>query len=334
MSKKTLLIGAGGIVLLLAVIIFFFMRGRGGNGTEVTPTPDASVEPSAPTDDPIFTTTPSPVATSYMDVCPANWTNLPDGDKDGLPDKIEAVYKSNQTVADTDSDNYSDGQEVKNGYDPVLPGSARLDSDNDELFDNEECNYKTDSFNPDTDGDGYKDGTEVKNGYDPYVPGSARLSTTPTPSAVPSSTPIGGGTTGIVSVSELKITKDSSATAIKTYLDAVDKNSPTELTSGNQFTEAIMAAFKGNTAALEKIITRLKQYESAVLKITTPEPAVNHQLIFVTLIRLVNMKLQAIVDAKGDAQKQFSIVLELRNLLPEYLEKLQTERNKLNAMVK
>lgn len=53
--------------------------------------------------------------------------NAPDTDNDGLTDLQEIeIYHSNPTLKDTDGDGYNDGAEVQNGYDPILPGNAKL----------------------------------------------------------------------------------------------------------------------------------------------------------------------------------------------------------------
>lgn len=50
-----------------------------------------------------------------------------DTDIDGLIDRAEIqVYKTDPLKADTDGDGYLDGDEVINGFDPLIPGSARL----------------------------------------------------------------------------------------------------------------------------------------------------------------------------------------------------------------
>jgi hypothetical protein len=50
-----------------------------------------------------------------------------DTDIDGLTDRAEIkVYKTDPLNPDTDGDGYLDGDEVINGFDPLLPGSARL----------------------------------------------------------------------------------------------------------------------------------------------------------------------------------------------------------------
>jgi hypothetical protein len=53
--------------------------------------------------------------------------NDPDQDGDGLSDKLETLYGSDPKKTDTDGDSYIDGDEVWNGYDPTLIGSARAD---------------------------------------------------------------------------------------------------------------------------------------------------------------------------------------------------------------
>jgi len=54
-----------------------------------------------------------------------------DDDLDGLSNAEEVIYGSRPQVSDTDGDTYTDGDEVENGYDPIVAGSTRLsDRDN------------------------------------------------------------------------------------------------------------------------------------------------------------------------------------------------------------
>lgn len=50
-----------------------------------------------------------------------------DLDKDGLTDTMEEFYGTDKNNPDTDGDEHKDGEEVNNGYDPLLPGDAKLD---------------------------------------------------------------------------------------------------------------------------------------------------------------------------------------------------------------
>lgn len=45
-----------------------------------------------------------------------------DSDGDGLPDSLEKILETNPKSSDTDSDGYKDGEEVKNGYSPLVSG--------------------------------------------------------------------------------------------------------------------------------------------------------------------------------------------------------------------
>lgn len=49
-----------------------------------------------------------------------------DTDNDGLTDKEERVFRTDQFVRDTDSDGHADGAEVASGFDPALSGGAKL----------------------------------------------------------------------------------------------------------------------------------------------------------------------------------------------------------------
>ncbi len=49
-----------------------------------------------------------------------------DTDKDGLNDFLEVQFKTSLISPDTDNDSYSDGHEVKNGYNPLNPKPKKL----------------------------------------------------------------------------------------------------------------------------------------------------------------------------------------------------------------
>lgn len=53
--------------------------------------------------------------------------NTHDTDEDGLTDQEEALYDTNETLKDTDGDEYIDGLEVMNGYSPLLAPASRLE---------------------------------------------------------------------------------------------------------------------------------------------------------------------------------------------------------------
>lgn len=169
--KLALIVGAILIFLLLAAIGFavarFIIIGSNEGEEENTnnnneneeeflsDTKEASPSPTA-TASPEPTDEPSPTA------------DIADQDQDGLTLAEEKFYGTDPNNPDTDGDGIKDGEEVRNGYDPLGPG--KLDSDNDGFPDIDEREFGTDPFNPDTDGDGYLDGDEIKNGYNPLIP--------------------------------------------------------------------------------------------------------------------------------------------------------------------
>ena len=93
----------------------------------------------------------------------------PDGDGDALPDALEAAYGTDPAKSDSDSDGFSDADEVKalsNPNDPrSKPGNAAPtgdpDVDGDGLSASLERAYGTNPEVADSDGDGFNDGQEL-----------------------------------------------------------------------------------------------------------------------------------------------------------------------------
>lgn len=93
-----------------------------------------------------------------------------DSDGDGLSDELESIYGTQFFVADTDADGFTDFEEIKNGFSPLIAGEKALDAvdtDKDKLLDWQEYLFGTNKNNVDTDGDGFTDYDEVMGGYIP-----------------------------------------------------------------------------------------------------------------------------------------------------------------------
>lgn len=158
------------LAIVVAVVALFLIAG----GVVVAMRLFGSSKPVVPiaspgtSDQPNMEATATPVPTAPPTSSTAIGGGGEDVDNDGLTNAEETLYGTDPNNPDTDGDGYKDGEEVKNGYNPL--GAGQLDSDNDGLTDPVERKMGTDPFNPDTDGDGYADGAEVENGHNPLVP--------------------------------------------------------------------------------------------------------------------------------------------------------------------
>lgn len=126
-SKKGLIIIIIIIVLLVAAIgvgAFFYLQDDSGtsiNDELVTP-PITTPTIETPTTDTSATETPTnPQGSGGATPTPAvEVDKIKDSDGDGLTDFEESnQYGTNPNNSDTDGDGFSDGDEVKNGYDPL-----------------------------------------------------------------------------------------------------------------------------------------------------------------------------------------------------------------------
>ncbi len=129
----------------------------------------------------------------------SNDANL-DIDKDGANNLTEYQFNTNPTIKDSDNDGYTDGEEIKNGYNPNGEGrldtdgdgmydwweikngldknnmqDAEIDTDNDGLTNREEFIYKTNPLDFDSDKDGVMDGTEVREKSNPMGRGPLHI---------------------------------------------------------------------------------------------------------------------------------------------------------------
>ncbi|MEL6180407.1 MAG: hypothetical protein AAFS10_15720, partial [Myxococcota bacterium] len=103
---------------------------------------------------------------------------LPDSDRDGIADEVEAAELTDRDLSDSDDDRYSDLFELRNrnqgfepadGRIPAISCSDERDGDGDGLRDCEEQFLGTSLLQPDTDGDTIDDRTELIQGTDPLV---------------------------------------------------------------------------------------------------------------------------------------------------------------------
>ncbi len=327
MKKRIIIIIAGittaAIIATIVVVVLFT-----GNNTPTptlnpptTTTPALSGSDDRPFDD---TTTPTEVIPG---ICPETWIQATDSDGDGLPDRIEGIYRTDETIADTDGDGFKDGEEVKNGYDPTqAEGNPQLDSDNDGLNDSDECKWNTDVFNPDTDEDGFKDGEEVKNGYDPTIKsdgsGNDKIATIPPPQDPNSPLPT-------VTGEDIIITQDTSPESIIAYLtaaDAIEQQPPTD----QEVVTGIEEALESSSVKLGQVRAQIEARIQQIKAIPAPQPAKQYHTTLIALTQYLNDELGVIEQyARTDFNRTLESITNLRDGISFYYEQLQQERANL-----
>lgn len=341
MKIRILLITVGILTVIAAVVGGVTLsRRRTAPAPDVPPSPTARASPrvpSAPTPPELLLPPAAPPApatargTFRPHLCPDAWGTQRDSDRDGLPDGVELLYRTDAARRDTDGDGFTDGAEVRNGYDPRRPGSARLDSDRDGLLDLDECRWKTDALHGDTDGDGFTDGAEVQNGFDPTIrgdgQGSDRLRATPPRGSrqglVAPPPPPPAAAIPPVSRRELAVVAGGSNADVQTYLAAIERIRPPELSNEAVLARALSNALRGQPAELERIRENIRRYENALLRTPTPARALAHHQLLVSLARYVNDRLGAMVTFAADRQRVAAVATELQTILPSYVTRLQ-----------
>jgi hypothetical protein len=169
-NRRVIVLVGGSIVLLLlltalGIVVARLIFGESSIGTQATASPTV-----VPTGDPgpLFIS-PNPTAETSPTSDDDEESDVSDVDNDGLTLAEERFYQTDPAKVDTDEDGFTDGEEVRAGYDPLVAG-GKLDSDNDGFPDPDERAFGSDPFNPDTDGDGFSDGDEIDNGFNPLIP--------------------------------------------------------------------------------------------------------------------------------------------------------------------
>jgi hypothetical protein len=136
-----------------------------------------------------------------------------------------------------------------------------------------------------------------------------------------------------VGTSELTTIKKSSAADIRAYLAAIDRSRPADLTNGPALADALTSALQGSPQKLAQVRTRIKQYEQALVKTPTPERAVQHHILLISLTRFVYDQLGVMeMFATTDRQRVAAAALTMQQVLPQYVGQLQNLRTQLDAL--
>ncbi len=242
-----------------------------------------------------------------------------DSDHDGLTDNVECtVWHTDPFNPDSDGDGFSDGAEVKNGFDPTKKGDGHG---------SDRLPTPTPASRP-----------------TPVPTYSANSTVTPIPAFInsptipPTTPPTTGGAGGnasvnLIAMSQLHITNQTSSADVKTYLATIDSLRPQELSDGTTITNAIQSAASGNVAPLTAARTRIQQFSVALKGVSVAQNAAQYHQLYVSLIDFTVQQLQLIEqNATSNQQVAAQAVLAIQNALPNYVTQLSQLRQTLQTL--
>lgn len=134
-SKKrwTIIISIISILIIGAGTSAFIFFGRNGTTSSLTNQPVIVTNTNSPTNNnasnSIFSSENSNINAVNLNVNSSannNVNAISDSDNDGLTDAQEKINGTNVNNPDTDGDGYTDGNEIKGGYDPLKGDGAKL----------------------------------------------------------------------------------------------------------------------------------------------------------------------------------------------------------------
>ena len=242
-----------------------------------------------------------------------------DSDHDGLTDDVEcSTWHTDPFNPDSDGDGFTDGAEVKAGFDPAKRGdghgSDRLPT-------------------PAPAGTPTPLPTYSANNNATPTPATGGSSATPQPTAVGGTGAGGSNSIALVSMSELHITNKTSAADVKAYLSQIDSLRPQELSDGTTITNAIQSAASGNTAPLTAARQRIQQFATALKGVPAPQNAAQYHQLYVSLITFLGQTLQTIEqNATTNQQVAANALLTMQNTLPSYVTQLAQLRQAVETI--
>lgn len=241
-----------------------------------------------------------------------------DSDHDGLTDDVEcSTWHTDPFNPDSDGDGFTDGAEVKAGFDPAKRGDGH---GSDRLPTPSPAGVPTPvpTYSP-------------NNNATP-TPATGGSHATPQPTSA-GNVNTGGSNIALISMSELNITNKTSAADMKAYLSQIDSLRPQELSDGTTITNAIQSAASGNTAPLTAARQRIQQFATALKGVPVPQNAAQYHQLYVSLIMFLGQTLQTIEqNATTNQQVAANALVAMQNTLPNYVTQLAQLRQTVETI--
>jgi len=204
-----------------------------------------------------------------------------DADTDGLSNAKEIIFGTDGLNADTDLDGYKDGDEVENGYDPTLTGSARIE-DNIALMSNLTVTY----FMWEAKKTGDKDPRLNEDEIDAFLT-ERDLATFKAPA---------------ISDQEIISSPNNGTEAVKNYLNEFSQiQLPAETASYLDVAQSVIQEQKKDV--VEGIIAGITQTEQHVRNLPTPQEAKGLQKGYLALFKGLRELFADLYDIERDPVK-------------------------------
>lgn len=247
-----------------------------------------------------------------------NSSAILDSDHDGLQDNVECTaWHTDPFNPDSDGDGFTDGAEVKNGFDPAKKGdghgSDRLPTPVPVIRATPVATYSP------------------NNNATPTP-----VNSNPTQAPIPTQPINNGGSSGsltLIPLSQLNITNKTSAGDMKAYLAQIDSLRPQELSDGTTIVQAIQSAASGNTAPLASARQRVLQFATALKGVAVPQSAGQYHQLYASLITFLGQTLQTIEqNAVSKPDVAANALLTMQNILPTYITQMTQLRQPLETI--
>lgn len=231
-----------------------------------------------------------------------------DDDSDGLSNAEEIIWGSNPRQTDTDGDGFKDGDEVRNGFDPIVAGEGKGKLAERKNL-NETQKYLLWSLDKRSSGQQIFDAALVNKFLDIQINTKLSLPTIEIPK-------------------DKRGSDDSSEARAKYLVELAGAPFPTGITSYQEIAEAAMG---GNDLVLTLALSELSQTHSAIESLAVPPSALDIQKKQLAVIRQTIIFFE---DLKNVTQNPLIVEINLRKAdqMVPVAQDIDNQKNKLISL--